>query len=104
AGEARWRKKLESLETNWQAKLEAIEEQCRELSKASGLLVPPVPPRSGLDLNKRSQALQMSRRGEAPQAIAAALTLPQSEVELLIKVQKIVLSGLGATSPRLAGR
>lgn len=52
------------------------------------------PLRCGLNLTKRSQALRMHRRGDSPAEIAANLDLPHQEVELLIKVQKIVLSNL----------
>ena len=103
AAEARCQKKLASLELDWKAKIEGSDERWKELSQISGLLVPPPPTRSGLNLNKRSQALQMSRRGEKPQDIAAALSIPQNEVELMMKVQRIVLSGLGAPSSRAAG-
>jgi hypothetical protein len=34
----------------------------------------------------------MSRRGETPGQIAAALELPQGEVDLLLKVHRIVVS------------
>ena len=94
--EARCQKKLTALELDWKGKMEALDERWKELSQASGLLVPPAPTRSGLNVNKRSQALQMSRRGEKPQDIAAALSIPQNEVELMVKVQRIVLSGLEA--------
>jgi hypothetical protein len=102
-GEARWGKKLSALETDCQAKMESLDERCKELSQVSNLLIPPPPPRSGLNLNKRSQALQMSRRGEAPPEIAAALSIPQNEVELLVKVQRIVLSGMEKPASRAAG-
>jgi hypothetical protein len=52
----------------------------------------PVSPRSGLNLCKRSQALRMHRKGEPPDRIAAALEVPLQEVDLLIKVHRIVLS------------
>ena len=94
ACEARVGKKLAALEADWQAKMERLDERWAELSQVSNLLIPPPPPRSGLNLSKRSQALQMHRRGEAPPEIAATLAIPQNEVELLIKVQRIVLSGL----------
>ena len=55
----------------------------------------PAPPRSGLNLDKRSQALRLHRRGEAPKQIAAILELPIQEVELLIKVHRIVLRSIG---------
>jgi len=93
-GEARSKKKLAALESDWNAKLEVLGERWEELSRVSELLVPPSPPRSGLNLNKRSQALQMLRRGETPEEIAATLAIPQNEVELLEKVQRIALSGI----------
>ena len=103
ASEARLRKKLTALETEWRAKMESLDERWNELSQISSLLVPPPPPRSGLNLNKRSQALQMSRRGEKPPEIAAKLGIPQNEVELLMKVQRIVLTGMDKPSARAAG-
>jgi hypothetical protein len=36
----------------------------------------------------------MHRRGEAPQKIAAALEIPRQEVELLLKVHRIVMSNI----------
>jgi hypothetical protein len=57
----------------------------------TGLLVPPTPPRSGLNLNKRSQVIHMSRRGEQAEKIAASLNLPQREVELLLKIYSSVV-------------
>jgi len=54
---------------------------------------PPMP-RAGLNLCKRSQALRMHRKGDPPERIAAALEVPQQEVDLLIKVHRIVLGHL----------
>jgi len=104
ASDSRCEKKLAALEAEWKEKVAALEQQCQELAEVSGLLVPPPPIRSGLNLNKRSQALQMSRRGEKPQDIAAALSLPRNEVELLMKVQRIVLAAPEAPSARAAAR
>ena len=60
-----------------------------ELSHRSELLVEPPPAASGLNINKRSQALRMHRRGESSANIAAALAMPQLEVDLLLKVEQI---------------
>ncbi len=103
AGEARVGKKLAALETDWQAKMESLDERWNELSQISSVLVPPQPPRSGLNLNKRSQALERHRRGETPPEIAAALAIPRNEVELLVKVQRIVLSSMDKPASRAAG-
>lgn len=45
--------------------------------------------RSGMNLNKRVQALRLHRRGEDIGHIAAALGVPRREVELLIRVQQL---------------
>lgn len=102
AAESRCGKKLAALEAEWSEKERSLDERWKELAQAVGLLTPPPPTRSGLNLNKRSQALQMSRRGEKPRDIAAALSLPQNEVELIVKVQHIMLSNLQSQAARAA--
>ncbi len=49
-------------------------------------------PRPGLNLSKRSQALRMHRRGDPPEQIAASLEIPLQELDLLVKVHRIVMS------------
>ncbi|MGO9260747.1 MAG: hypothetical protein ACLQU1_31235 [Bryobacteraceae bacterium] len=49
-------------------------------------------PRAGLNLSKRSQALRMHRRGEPPEQIAATLAVSRQEVDLLLKVHRIVMT------------
>jgi hypothetical protein len=53
------------------------------------LYFPPAPPRSGLNLSKRVQAMRMVRRHEDISHITAALGVTRKEVELLIRVQKM---------------
>jgi hypothetical protein len=48
-------------------------------------------PRSGMNLAKRSQALRLHRHGNPAAQIAATLEIPVQEVELLIKVHRIVI-------------
>jgi hypothetical protein len=45
---------------------------------------------SDMNLNKRIQAVRMHRRGDRPEQIAAALSLPKNEVALLLKVHEVV--------------
>ncbi len=52
------------------------------------------PPKSGLNLQRRSQALRLKRRGSSASQIAATLDLPLQEVELLLKVDRILMSNL----------
>jgi hypothetical protein len=68
-----------------------LECDLREIESQTGMLVEPAPARSGLNLSKRTQVLRRHRAGEDPAAIASALELPRAEVELLIKVQRLVL-------------
>jgi hypothetical protein len=103
AAEERSRKKLAAVEEELQAKAATLDERWNELSQISNLLVPPAPLRSGLNLTKRSQAVQMIRRGESPQEIATTLALPRNEVDLLIKVQRLAQSGANSPIARAAG-
>jgi hypothetical protein len=76
-------------------KLTALEGEVRDLARHAasppGL---PASPRAAFNLEKRSHALRLHRRGEPVPQIAAALELPQQEVELLIKVHRIVLRSI----------
>jgi hypothetical protein len=71
-------------------KLDTLEQQVQSLRSAPPGPAPP-PPRPGFNLEKRSHALRMHRRGESPAQIAAALDLPLQEIDLLLKVHRIVL-------------
>lgn len=74
------------------AQVKDLSTQMKDPAERTHLLVPTAPLGSGLNLNKRSIALQMHRRGEGPLQIAAALNIPRNEVELLLKVHRLVLS------------
>ena len=87
--ERRWAKREQATAAAWEQKVAALDEQVRELSEASRAIAATVPPKSGIHLSKRAQALQLIRRGEAPARIAAALSLPAAEVDLLITVQQM---------------
>lgn len=100
----RWAQRQETAQAEVQklrVELDAMRERVRETEESAGLLVPPPPALSGLNLGKRSQAIRMFRRGEKPGQIAAALHVPEREIELLIKVHRIVLSApLGDARPQ----
>jgi hypothetical protein len=76
----------ESATGDLKAQVAELSARVLDTEERTGVLVPPVPPKSGLNLNKRSQVIRMSRRGEQAGKIAATLNLPQKEVELLLKV------------------
>ena len=86
--EAAWKENAESIH----AEIEALKNGLMEAEQRAGLLVAPKAPRSGFNISKRSLALRMSRLGEKSENIATALSLPRREVDLLLKVQKIVIA------------
>jgi len=69
----------------------ALETDLREVERQTGMLVAPAPTRSGLNLSKRTQVLRLHRRGLDSAGIAATLALPRAEVELLLKIHRLVL-------------
>jgi DNA-binding NarL/FixJ family response regulator len=76
-------------------RMESLAGRLQELERCPA---PPPPvqghPRLGMNLNKRSQALRLHRQGESSEQIAASLELPRQEVELLLKVHRIVLANV----------
>jgi hypothetical protein len=74
--------------------LEALAAQLHDLQSHPPVAPPPGLPKPGFNLSKRSHALRMHRRGEGAEQIAAALELPRQEVDLLLKVHRIVLSNV----------
>jgi hypothetical protein len=51
-----------------------------------------------LNLNKRNQVIRMSRRGQPAAHIAASLSLPRKEVELLLKIHNLASQDAPQTS------
>jgi hypothetical protein len=66
-----------------------------------GEVAPAVSPRPALNISTRSQALRMHRRGDSPAQIASVLNVPLQEVDLLLKVHRIVLQNLVVASKPL---
>lgn len=76
-------------------RLQDLLARVNEVEQCASLLVPPPPPRSGLNLSARTQAIRLFRRGDDSSRIATVLGLPRNEVELLIKVHKLAVNGPG---------
>jgi hypothetical protein len=76
-----------------QKSLDGLEEELRDLRQQAPASLPGVP-RAGLNLSRRSQVLRMHRQGDPSDRIAAALAVPLQEVDLLIKVHRIVIGKL----------
>ena len=92
---SRLRRKLQRQETSQKdseqfliKQIASLRERLIEVEERSSLLVQPPPSRSGLTLSRRAQALRMVRRGDTPEQVAAALSVPQNEVRLMLRVYK----------------
>jgi len=83
------------------AQVQQLSERLREAEERSGIQISPPAPKASLNLNKRTQVLRMSRRGERSENIAASLSLPRREVELLLKIHGLVLNGSSENSNQL---
>jgi hypothetical protein len=73
---------------NNRADLDKVLAQLREEARTSRTAPEPVS-LTGMNLNKRTQAVRLLRRGEDVGHIAAALGIPRGEVELLVRVQQM---------------
>ena len=75
------------------AKVDDLSMRLRDAEDRAGIQELPPAPKASLNLNKRTQVIRMSRRGETAENIAAYLSIPRKEVELLLKIHGIILSG-----------
>ena len=75
----------DQLRASMTAELAAI----RETPPVVQEVVVAAPVGDGLNLTRRAAALRMEKRGESVSTIAAALRVPQNEIELLLKLQKL---------------
>ena len=78
--------------------LDSATARIQDAEEHAGMLVPPATPKSGLNVSLRTQVIRMSRRGDRAEHIAASLSVPKREVELLLKVHRLAVDG------RLAAR
>ena len=92
--ESRHRKQCAALESAASEMRASLEQMRLTLSEAESRNAAAVRPVAGMNLNKRGQALRLYRRGEKSEQIAASLSLPLNEVELLLKVHRTVVGRL----------
>jgi len=65
--------------------------EIKEVTERVSLLTPSAAPSTGINLVKRTQVIQLARRGSRPDQIAACLHVPQNEVDLVLKVQRMTM-------------
>jgi len=78
---------LETRVAGWVTRVRNLEENLEVFSFARSETIP----RSGIDMNQRTQVMRRARRGERPEQIAVELGVPRNEVELLVKVHRAVV-------------
>jgi DNA-binding NarL/FixJ family response regulator len=87
-------KQASQMDTALRFRMSALETAQQEHASAAQLPGPAIPLRSRLNFTTRSQIMQLHRRGESPGQIASVLSIPRNEVDLLLKVQEILVSNL----------
>ena len=90
AGLKQWETTLQAMSQD----LSGLGAQLGDIQQHPPVTAAPVSIRPGLNLSIRSQALHMCRKGEPPERIALALGVPFQEIDLLLKVHRIVTSNL----------
>ncbi len=79
---------LESEVRKLEETVRSLAGRVEEIASLAEAGVPP-PATGGLNISTRTRALRMHRRGDPAERIAAALSVPQQEVELLLKVEAL---------------
>lgn len=79
------KKKIEEMQSTVAQIGQPAPERAAETTPARSVTIRP-----SLNLTRRTQALRMRRRGESVESIAAALSTPRNEIELLLKVYEMV--------------
>jgi len=82
---------LEGRVESFRHSLERMMESIETAENTPAPAAPAIAPGISMNLNKRSQALRMYRRGEPTERIAAALQLSRNEVDLILKVHRTVV-------------
>lgn len=85
------RRQINETMDSFRASMSRLELALEDTPEALPVPVFPPPSPVSMNINKRGQALRMHRRGESLEQIASALQMPRSEVELLLKVHRVVL-------------
>ena len=68
-----------------------LRQDLKEVAERVDLLTPSARPTNGINLGKRTQVLQLARRGNRSDQIAACLQVPQNEVDLVLKVHRTII-------------
>jgi len=82
---------LQSETARLSAEIAELKTKLQEIEEPSQSLLPAAVNTNGVSSTLRSKVLKMHRLGQSPERIAGSLRLPQGEVDLLVKVHRIVM-------------
>jgi hypothetical protein len=93
---AKQAKAHESDQARWNAEISDLQTRIGELEQAGNSIASNAPPAAsttsnGVNSTLRSKVLKLHRMGQSPDRIAGSLRVPKGEVDLLVKVHKIVM-------------
>ena len=74
-----------------QARVETLAGRLREAEERTNIPAQPCAVKPSLNMTRRNQVIRLSRRGQPPANIAASLSMPRKEVELLLKIHHLSL-------------
>lgn len=82
-----------------QSRIEELTGRLRDAEDRASAPAQPAVIKPSLNINRRNQVIRLSRRGQPPAHIAASLSMPRKEVELLLKIHNLTLDG--AAGPKV---
>lgn len=85
-------KKFEAFRFSTEAAIRDLSATIEEMRAAPPAAPAPLLSAQGMNLTTRTKSLRMHRRGETVPGIAAALGVPQEEVDLLLKLDRLLES------------
>lgn len=97
----RWNKRQQLLQSELgktRSQLQELMKRVEEAERRAEISGAPPSELKGINLNRRTQAMRLFRRGESAAQVAATLGLPQCQTELLQKVQRIISANASATA------
>lgn len=97
----RWNKRQQLLQSELgktRSHVQELMKRVEEAERRAEISAAPPSELKGINLNRRTQAMRLFRRGESPAQVSAALGMPQCQTELLEKVHRILSAKASAAA------
>ncbi|MBI3679850.1 MAG: hypothetical protein HY235_05580 [Acidobacteria bacterium] len=94
--QVRWARRQQALHTELgklRCLVQDLTARVDDAERRAAVLVPPPAAPSGMNLNRRTHAIRLIRRGHTPEQVAAALGISSREAGLLEKAHRLAASG-----------